>query len=72
MRINNVTSADTIDVSAMAAASIAVYKKVKEAIFFASGALSTNAAAGVAGTVLTLTLASLANDTVYLMVIGEV
>lgn len=62
-RIRNVDSADTIDVAGK-------FASVQVAPFTASKQ-GTTAAAGIAGTVLTLTLASMADDTVYLLVQGQ-
>lgn len=64
LRIRNVTTADTIDVGTW-------FSKVKSATFLPSGVLATIGVATPAGTVLTLTLASVANDTIILTVIGE-
>lgn len=64
-RIRNVTSGDTFDVSGK-------FARVTAASFITAGSRSdVVTAAGVAGTVLTLTLAGLANDTVYCLVKGE-
>lgn len=63
-RIRNVTTADTIDVATY-------FSKVKSATFLPSGILATIGVGSPAGTVITLTLASLANDTVILTVVGE-
>lgn len=51
------------------------YKKVKIASFIVAGALDTEAAGALSGspaTTITLNLATMANDTVYLQVLGQV
>lgn len=67
LRLNNVTSGDTIDVSTVGSVA---YTKVNAAAFLASST-GTGALATVAGTNLTLTLAGMANDTVTLVVEGQ-
>jgi hypothetical protein len=62
-RIRNVTTADTFDVAAW-------FARVKAATFLPSGILTTTGVGTPAGTVLTLTLASVANDPIYLLVTG--
>lgn len=67
LRLSNVTSADTVDVGSLGAVT---FKKVEAAVFFGR-AQGTGVVGSVAGTVITLTSASLANDTVELFVLGE-
>lgn len=63
-RIRNVDTADTWDV-------VAKFNEVKAATFVVAGVLSAVGAVSVVGTVLTLTLATMADDTIYLLVIGQ-
>jgi hypothetical protein len=67
LTINNVTTADTIDVSTIGDTS---FKKVRAAAFFGQ-AQGTAVAGSIAGTVITLTSGGMANDTVELFVLGE-
>ena len=66
-RVHNVTTADTLDLSAS-------FRKIKAAVWVPAGAPTqgvVGALSGTPATVVTLTLTGLANDTVYLLVIGE-
>lgn len=63
-RIRRVATADTWDVAAF-------FSEINSATFIASGVLTAVGSVGVAGTVLTLTLASLDTDTVYLTIKGQ-
>ena len=66
-RLFGVNTGDTIDVSTVGPV---LFKKIDAACFVASD-LHNSAVAAVAGTVLTLTLASMALDTVDLLIVGE-
>ena len=63
-RVRNVDTADTIDVSGK-------FNEVKAASFIAAGVLSSVGTVTVSGTVLTLTLASMADDDIVLLVVGQ-
>lgn len=63
-RIRNVDTADTYDVAAK-------FSEVKAASFIAAGVLSSVGTASAAATILTLTLATMADDTIYLLVVGQ-
>lgn len=67
LEINNVTTADTIDVASIGTQ---VYKKVEAAAFFGR-AQGTAVAATVSGTVITMTSAGMANDTVEMLILGD-
>jgi len=67
LQINNVDSADTIDVSTIGAVG---FKKVRAAVFFGH-AQGTGVVGSVVGTVITMTSASMTDDTVDLFVLGE-
>jgi hypothetical protein len=63
-RVRNVDTADTWDCSVK-------FNEVKAATFIAAGVLSTVGTVTIAGTVLTLTLATMADDAIYLLVVGS-
>lgn len=63
-QLTNVDSGDTVDLSAY-------FKKIKISHFMAGGALNTQAAGTPAAAVITMTLSSLSDDTVYLSVLGS-
>lgn len=63
-RLRNVDSADTYNVNGK-------FTEVKAATFVPSGVLTGPTTPGVAGTTLTFTLATMADDTIYLLVMGQ-
>jgi hypothetical protein len=66
-RINNVTTADTYNFSAY-------FKKVKAAVWAPAGDLVTGVVGSLSGspaTIVTFTLASLAADSIYVLVVGQ-
>jgi len=63
-RIYNANTADTFDVAAL-------FKEVKAASFIAAGTLATVGTTSASGTVLTLTLSTMAADNIYLLVVGQ-
>lgn len=63
-RVKNVDTTDTVNVSTH-------FTKVKSATFLPTGTLTTVGTVSVSGTVLTLTLTSLSDDNIYLLVIGQ-
>ena len=67
LQISNVDTADTIDVSTIGAIG---YKKVEAAVWFGH-AQGTGVAGSVSGTVITMTSAGMADDTVEMLVLGE-
>lgn len=67
LEINNVTTADTIDVGSIGTIT---FKKVEAAVFFGR-AQGTGVAGTIVGTVVTMTSAGLAADTVDMLVLGE-
>jgi len=62
-RVRNVDTADTIDVSGK-------FSEVKAASFIAAGVLNSVGTVGISGTTLTLTLATMADDAIFLLVVG--
>lgn len=67
LTINNVTTADTIDVSTIGETG---FKKVRAAAFFGH-AQGTAVVGTVSGTSITITSSGLANDTIELLILGE-
>lgn len=63
-RLGNVNTGDTFSCSAE-------FAELKAAVFVPAGALGTGVVGAIAGTTVTLTLATMANDHVYLLVIGQ-
>lgn len=66
-RINNVTTADTYNFSA-------AFKKIKHAVWGPAGDLTSGVVGSLSGTpatIVTFTLTSLANDSIYVLVTGQ-
>lgn len=63
-RVKNVDTTDTVNVTLQ-------FNKVKSATFLPTGTLTTVGTVSISGTVLTLTLTSLADDNIYLLVAGQ-
>lgn len=66
--LDNVTTADTIDVSAIGPVT---FKKVKWAVWGPMGKKTTGVVGSVGGTTVTITLSGLASDSIWLMVCGS-
>ena len=67
LELSNVTTADTVDVGSLGTTA---FKKVEAAVFFGR-AQGTGVVGSPSGTVITMTIAGLANDTVEMLIIGE-
>ena len=70
-RINNVTTADTFDPGSIVPAGAPTYKKIKAATMLTHGTLATVGTIAFSGTVGTITQTSLANDTIFVLVLGQ-